>query len=104
MVCSSSVPAPRGNGVRTPPAAAEPGIPPFLSSNVIMKTHEQTKRIIVGKSLLVTALAVWANATFDGRAQETGPRILHPHLSVRTVTTNLSQPTGLAFLATNDLF
>jgi aldose sugar dehydrogenase len=46
---------------------------------------------------------VWVNAALNGQAQETGPRILHPHLAVRTVATDLNQPTSLAFLAANDL-
>ena len=36
-------------------------------------------------------------------AQTTGPTMLHPNLSVRTVVTGLTQPTTMAFIGENDL-
>jgi len=47
------------------------------------------------------ALAVCSQSV---NAQTNGPRMLEPRLGVRTVVTNLDQPTSLAFIGTNDLF
>ncbi|HYT61169.1 MAG TPA: hypothetical protein VEL06_13425, partial [Haliangiales bacterium] len=68
-----------------------------------MKTREQKKLVTGLKSTLCAALIVGTHAAWNGQAQGTGPRLLHPHLGVRTITTNLDSPTSLAFIGANDM-
>src|SRR6266540_3883925 len=70
---------------------------------MIMKTREQKKLVTGLKSTLCAALIVGTHAAWNGQAQGTGPRLLHPHLGVRTITTNLDSPTSLAFIGANDM-
>lgn len=42
-------------------------------------------------------------STGTATGQAVGPTMLHPLLDVRTVVSNLNQPTSMAFLGTNDI-
>jgi len=44
---------------------------------------------------------IWADASVN--AQGSGPSLVDPNLAVRAVTTNLSQPTSMAFIGANDI-
>lgn len=66
-----------------------------------MKTHVHSQLANGLKFIVCAILVVWARATSNG--QENGPRLVDPNLGVRTVTTNLNQPTSLAFLGPDDL-
>ena len=66
-----------------------------------MKTHVHSQLVTGLKFIVCAILVVSARATLNG--QENGPSLVDPNLGVRTVTTNLNQPTSLAFLGPNDL-
>ena len=53
------------------------------------------------KLTICVLLAFWADAFLNG--QEIGPRLIDTNLAVRVVTTNLNQPTSMAFIGDNDL-
>jgi glucose/arabinose dehydrogenase len=53
------------------------------------------------KLIACAVIAAFPAAAING--QEPGPRLVDPNLSVRAVSTNLSQPTSMAFLGANDL-
>jgi len=53
------------------------------------------------KPILCAALVLWGHAAANG--QTDGPRVIDPNLRVRTVTTNLNQPTSMAFLGAGDI-
>src|SRR5687768_10070738 len=49
---------------------------------------------------LSTGCLLISASTLQG--QDSGPSLIDPHLAVRTVITNLDQPTSMAFLAKDD--
>ncbi len=51
--------------------------------------------------MLGTALIVWAETS--AHAQQAGPSLVDTNLAVRAVTTNLTQPTSMAFIGANDI-
>ena len=53
------------------------------------------------KCMLGTALIVWAETS--AHAQQAGPSLVDTNLAVRAVTTNLTQPTSMAFIGANDI-
>ena len=67
-----------------------------------MKTRTYSKFIIGLKSTVCAVLIMGTHATLHG--QGTGPQLVDQNLGVRTVTTNLNQPTSMAFIGAGDLF
>jgi glucose/arabinose dehydrogenase len=63
-----------------------------------MNDYKYSKLIGVLKFAVCAVVAVWTHAALDA-----APRLVDPHLAVRTVVTNLNQPTSMAFLAANDI-
>jgi aldose sugar dehydrogenase len=53
------------------------------------------------KSTVCAALIFWAHASVNGQA--IGPQLVDSNLAVRAVTTNLTQPTSMAFIGANDI-
>jgi glucose/arabinose dehydrogenase len=53
--------------------------------------------------VLALAVVVAAATGFAGRAQAAGPALLDPSLRLRTVVTNLTTPTSIAFIGANDM-
>jgi glucose/arabinose dehydrogenase len=70
---------------------------PFLVP-FVMNNYKYSKRIAVVKFAACVVVAVWTQATLNA-----APRLVDPRLAVRTVVTNLNQPTSMAFLAANDI-
>jgi glucose/arabinose dehydrogenase len=66
-----------------------------------MKTCQHLQIVPGLKSILCAALVLGGNAGLKSQTNE--PRLVDANLSVRTITTNLDQPTSMAFLAANDL-
>jgi len=66
-----------------------------------MKTHVHSQLANGLKFIVCAILVVAARAALNG--QENRPLLVDPNLGVRTVTTNLNQPTSLAFLGPDDL-
>lgn len=66
-----------------------------------MTTHIHAKLKNGLKSMICGALFVSKLAAVNGQDNE--PRLVDPNLSVRTITTNLDQPTSMAFIGPNDL-
>src|ERR1051325_2341636 len=68
-----------------------------------MKTRMYSKLTIGVKSTVsvCAALLVWGRASVNG--QGSGPNLIDPNLAVRAVTSNLSQPTRMAFIGPNDI-
>src|SRR6266487_6407524 len=66
-----------------------------------MTTHIHAKLTNGLKSMICGALFVSALAAVNGQDNE--PRLVDPNLGVRTITTNLDQPTSMAFIGPNDL-
>jgi glucose/arabinose dehydrogenase len=65
--------------------------------------NEKNSNFAIGLKFTVCAVLVaWANAALNG--QEIQPRMMVPNLAVRAVTTNLNQPTSMAFIGMNDFF
>lgn len=65
-----------------------------------MKNHLRSSGVGIGlKAFLSVALALCGQAAYG---QTNGPQLVDPKLGVRTVVTNLSQPTTMAFLKHND--
>jgi len=67
------------------------------------RMNEKNSNFAIGLKFTVCAVLVaWANAALNG--QEIQPRMMVPNLAVRAVTTNLNQPTSMAFIGMNDFF
>ena len=66
-----------------------------------MRTRTYVELTIGLKSTICAALMIWADASVN--AQGSGPSLVDPNLAVRAVTTNLSQPTSMAFIGANDI-
>lgn len=71
-----------------------------------MKVSSTINLYRVGLGLLVSALIIlsWSGSARDVGAQNDGPKMLHPRLGVRTVTTGLVTPTTMAFLDPQNTF
>ncbi|HEX5808187.1 MAG TPA: PQQ-dependent sugar dehydrogenase, partial [Anaerolineales bacterium] len=67
-----------------------------------MKSKERWMR--AGALILSITLLLSFTATPFVAAQSTGPTMLHPRLSVRTVLSGLTTPTTMAFLSSSELF
>ena len=66
-----------------------------------MNTYNYSAFAVALKSVVCAVLVVCAHAALN--AQQTGPRLVDPHLAVRPVVTNLNQPTSMAFIGPNDI-
>jgi aldose sugar dehydrogenase len=67
-----------------------------------MNTKKQPSKFTISlKSVAGAVLAVWVGTSAD--AQISGPQLVDSKLAVRTVSTNLDQPTSMAFIGANDL-
>src|SRR5438132_12350680 len=58
--------------------------------------------IKVGLKSSVCAACIFCPDAFT-HAQQTGPSLVDTNLAVRSITTNLNQPTSMAFIGANDL-
>src|ERR1043166_3449484 len=76
-------------------------ISPSLPLSSVMTTHIHAKLTNGLKSMICGALFVSALAVVNGQVNE--PRLVDPNLGVRPITTNLDQPTSMAFLGPDDL-
>src|ERR1051326_5556685 len=74
---------------------------PSLPLSSVMTTHIHAKLTNGLKSMICGALFVSALAVVNGQVNE--PRLVDPNLGVRPITTNLDQPTSMAFLGPDDL-
>jgi len=77
-------------------------ISPSLPLSSVMNTHIHAKLTNGLTSTVCGVLFASALATVNGQDDE--PRLVDPNLGVRTITTNLNQPTSMAFIGPNDLF
>src|SRR5262245_61194410 len=79
----------------------EETILPSLPLSSVMNTHLHAKLTNGLKITVCGVLFFSALAAVNGQDNE--PRLVDPKLSVRTITTNLNQPTSMAFIGPSDL-
>src|SRR5262245_11296489 len=76
-------------------------VPPCRPSYLRMKTRMYTTINMGSGSMVWLALTFLAYSSATGQQGE--PSLVDPNLGVRAVTTNLNQPTSMAFIGPNDL-
>src|SRR3989454_7551326 len=74
---------------------------PSRASYLRMRTQTYLGFNLTWQSTLCAALIICPQAPVN--AQQNGPSLVDSNLAVRAVTTNLSQPTSMAFIGANDI-
>src|SRR5881628_2628478 len=68
-----------------------------------MKTRYTSEFISGLKSMVCAATVAIAQSSSNAQTPPATPRLVDSNLAVRVVTTNLSQPTSMAFIGANDI-